>query len=303
LSPNLKTTEMKNLKFENLFMLVLILLVTSCSDNDENSVDDSTKDLTLSLTGLDNLGGDYLYEGWIIVDGTPVSTGTFSVNDNHELSQTSFTMDSAVLDSATNFVLSIEPNPDPSIAPAATKIFIGEFSGANAILTTATVASSFNAISGEFIIAAPTGTGVEEEKYSGIWFLNNATGSAVAGLELPTLEAGWKYEGWVVIEGVPVTTGTFTSIDGADDAGTFSGANPGPAFPGEDFLLNAPSGLTFPTDVRGKIAVISIEPYPDNSEAPFTLKPLAGDIDADAMGVQQIGSNVAASFPQGKVSR
>ena len=55
--------------------------------------------------------------------------------------------------------------------------------------------------------------------------------------------------------------------------------------------------------MRGKIAVISIEPYPDNSEAPFTLKPLAGDIDADAMGVQQIGSNVAASFPQGKVSR
>lgn len=294
---------MKNFKIENLLMLALVLLVASCSDDEGDDIKDLTTNLTLNLTGLDNLGDDYLYEGWVIVNGAPVSTGTFSVNDNHELSQTSFVMNSEVLDSATNFVLSIEPNPDPSPAPADTKLFIGEFNGDTASLTTATVASSFDAISGEFIIAAPTGTGAEEEKFSGIWFLNNSTGSAVAGLDLPALETGWKYEGWVVIDGVPVTTGTFTSVDAADDASPFSGTNPGPSYPGEDFLLIAPSGLSFPTDVRGKIAVISVEPYPDNSEAPFTLKPLAGAIEADAMGVQQIGVNVGPSFPQGTVSR
>ena len=119
---------------------------------------------------------------------------------------------------------------------------------------------------GKYIIAAPTGTGATEEEFSGIWFLDNSSGSAVAGLDLPELTAGWKYEGWVVIDGTPLTTGTFTGCRcAADEGAPFSGTNPGPSYPGEDFLVNAPSGLTFPTDLRGKTVVISIEPVPDNS--------------------------------------
>ena len=37
-------------------------------------------------------------------------------------------------------------------------------------------------------------------------------------------------------------------------------------------LENAPAGLTFPLDLRGKTAVISIEPYPDNSACSFYFK-------------------------------
>ncbi|RKR12978.1 hypothetical protein CLV91_1690 [Maribacter vaceletii] len=293
---------MKNFKLTNVMLLALVVLVSSCSSDD---LDDTPKSsaLTLDINGLDNLGSDYLYEGWIIVNGAPVSTGTFSVDDNHTLSQSSFTLDAEVLESASDFVLTIEPNPDPSDAPADTKIFIGSFDGNSASLTTGTVAPSFDAITGKYIIATPTGTGAEEEKYSGVWFLDNSSGSPVAGLELPALEAGWKYEGWVVIDGVPLSTGTFTSVDTADDASPFSGSNPGPNYPGEDFLVNAPDGVTFPTDVRGKVAVISIEPYPDNSAAPFTLKPLFGMIPTDAMGVQEIGDYVTESFPTGTVSR
>ncbi|WP_298504838.1 anti-sigma factor [uncultured Maribacter sp.] len=294
---------MKKFKLTNLLLIALLAIVSSCSNDDDGEQTPTTKALTLNISGLDNLGSDYLYEGWIIVGGAPVSTGTFSVNDNQELSQSSFTLDADVLASATKFVLSIEPNPDPSPAPADTKIFVGDFNGNSASLTTGTVASSFDAISGKFIIAAPTGTGVEEEKNSGVWFLDNSSGSPVAGLELPALEAGWKYEGWVVIDGVPLSTGTFTSLTGTDEGSPFSGANPGPPFPGEDFLENAPSGLIFPTDVRGKVAVISIEPYPDNSAAPFTLKPLFGMIPADAMGVQEVTDYVTESFPTGSVSR
>ncbi len=293
---------MKNFKLTNLMLLALVVLVSACSSDD---LDDAPKTsaLTLDLNGLEDLGSDYLYEGWIIVDGAPVSTGTFSVDANNNLSQTSFTLDEETLESATDFVLTIEPNPDPSTAPADTKIFIGSFNGDSASLNTSTVASSFDAIDGKFIIAAPTGTGAAEEMYSGIWFLDNSSGSAVAGLQLPTLEAGWKYEGWVVVDGVPLSTGTFSSVEGADDASPFSGSNPGPAYPGEDFLVNAPDGVTFPTDVRGKAAVISIEPYPDNSAAPFTLKPLFGMVPSDAMGVQQITDYVAESFPTGTVTR
>ncbi|MEO9891147.1 anti-sigma factor [Aurantibacter sp.] len=296
---------MINLKFK-IGMLSIFLALTSISCSNDDSEDtpmDTTTNLTLNLSGLEDLGDDYLYEGWVIVDGSPISTGTFSVDANGSLSQTQFEMDNQVLDEATTFVLSIEPNPDPSPTPADTKIFVGNFDGNTANLGTGTVAPSFESLSGKFIIAAPTGTGADNEKYSGVWFLDNSSGSAIAGLDLPELEAGWKYEGWIVVDGVPLTTGTFTSTEGSDEGAPFSGTNPGPMYPGEDFLQNAPDNVVFPTDVRGKIAVISIEPFPDNSPAPFTLKPLAGMVAEDAIGVQEIVSNVTASFPSGFVTR
>ena len=150
-------------------------------------------------------------------------------------------------------------------------------------------------------MATPTSS-VDTDEASGIWFLNNSTGSPQVGLDLPTLQAGWAYEGWAVIEGTPVSTGTFTSPSGADDAAPFSGDGAGPPYPGEDFVRNAPAGLTFPTDLRGGTAVISIEPVPDNSPNPFLLKPLVGPISetADVHSVQQMGQNL--NFPTGTVS-
>lgn len=277
------------------------LIFTSCGDDDDNGP--SVSDLTLSIDGLEDLGADFAYEGWVIVDGAPVSTGTFTVDGNGNLSASTFEVASSDLEAATMFVLSIEPVPDADAAPAATKILAGAFSGSSASLSTSTVGSNFEGSTGSYIVAAPTGTGAMEEEFSGIWFLDNSSGSAVAGLDLPTLEAGWKYEGWVVIDGTPVTTGTFTDVAAADESAPFSGTNGGPSYPGEDFLNNAPSGLTFPTDLRGKTAVISIEPDPDNSAAPFTLKPLAGMIPATLTGVHSIDNNVSGSFPTGSVSR
>ncbi|WP_370478117.1 hypothetical protein [Tamlana flava] len=40
--------------------------------------------------------------------------------------------------------------------------------------------------------------------------------------------------------------------------------------------------MSFPTDLRGATVVISVEPDPDNSPAPFTLKPLAHMVHASA---------------------
>ena len=47
-------------------------------------------------------------------------------------------------------------------------------------------------------------------------------------------------------------------------------------------MINAPSGLTFPTDLSGGIAVISVEPYPDNGDEPYAIKPLVGKIPDNA---------------------
>ena len=68
-----------------------------------------------------------------------------------------------------------------------------------------------------------------------------------------------------------------------------------PPFPGEDFIVNAPDGLTFPTDLRGETIVVSIEPADDDSPAPFAFKPLAAEIpsDLDIPGSVELGAGPA----------
>ncbi|WP_179352424.1 anti-sigma factor [Winogradskyella vidalii] len=263
-----------------LAVLALGIFANSCSNDDDNN-SSVNSNLTLNLDGLEALGDDFVYEGWIIVDGSPVSTGTFSSVDFPQ----TFSVNSEELDMATTFVLSIEPAVDSDPSPAATKILAGDFSGALASVDSNGIVADFSSATGNYILATPTDTDDTNEE-SGVWFLDNSSGIAVAGIDLPTLTEGWKYEGWAVFDGTPISTGTFTEATLADDNATtsvFKGdAGNGPDFPGEDFLQNAPAGLTFPTDLRGATIVISVEPSPDNSPTPFTLKPLAHDVPSDA---------------------
>lgn len=124
---------------------------------------------------------------------------------------------------------------------------------------------------------------------------------------LPTLPTGWVYEGWVVGDAGPISTGTFTEFNAVDSGNPYSGTenNAGPPIPGEDFLLNAPAGETFPLDIRGRTVVISLEPNPDNSPAPFSLKPLVLTVpaaDETAPTTHYFGRNLD-SFPTGTVTR
>lgn len=290
-------------------LLAVTVAFYSCDDDDDN-----TGNLTLDISGLSNLGDGYLYEGWVIVDGSPVSTGTFSVNDEGVLSATSFEMDAAMLAVATTFVLSIEPSPDTDASPSATKILGGDFSGTSAsasIMHAAAFGTGFSGVTGGYILATPTTT-VDTDEASGVWFLDNSSGSPAIGLtNLPDLsnQTGWTYEGWAVIGGTPVSTGTFNTAAGFDDNATttsFKGDDgDGPAFPGEDFIQNAPTGMTFPTDLKGATIVVSIEPVPDNSTSPFVLKPLAGEVPAAlANHTFQTMDNIASStYPSGTVTR
>ncbi|CAM1368834.1 hypothetical protein [Tenacibaculum xiamenense] len=267
------------------FLAIAAVTFTSCSDDDDNNTVPTTRNLTLDISGLENLGSDYKYEGWVIVNDAPVSTGVFTVDDSGNLSQTSFPVESNALASATKFVLSIEPANDPDPAPAATKILAGDFSSNSASVSSTGIVGDFSNSAGKYILATPT-DGDDNNEFSGVWFLDLTSGTPATGLTLPTLSAGWKYEGWAVMNGTPVSTGTFTAVDSADDnatTSTFKGdVNNGPGYPGEDFIQNAPMGLTFPTDLKGSTIVISVEPDPDNSPSPFTLKPLAHMVPSNA---------------------
>ena len=80
-------------------ILALSFFAVSCSSDDDNN-SETTSDLTLNLQGLEALGSDYVYEGWIIVNGQPVSTGTFT---SVVFPQT-FPVDRVQLENATTFV-------------------------------------------------------------------------------------------------------------------------------------------------------------------------------------------------------
>jgi len=258
--------------------------------------------LNVQLTGLENLGASSVYEGWLIVNGAPKSAGRFMVNDQGVMSQNSFAVGSADIASATAYVLTIEPQNDTDPAPTKTHLLAGDFDAARTLATlsvghAAALGTDFTNAAGKFFLATPTNPGTDDQ---GIWWINPSSGSMQAGLSLPTLPAGWVYEGWVVVDGKPTTTGRFTSVTAADGdgAGPAKGAGAAPPFPGQDFINPAKK-------LPGGMAVISIEPEPDNSAAPFLLKPLLTNPISNATGpsnLQTMVNQASKVNPKGTVS-
>jgi hypothetical protein len=289
-----------------IMLLILPLFAVSACKKDDDKMPKG-KMLTINFTNLPILGANEQYEGWIMVNGSPVSTGTFTLNGDAP-SKSSFNVKAEDLNVATDFILSIEPKPDADPAPSAIKIVGGSFNGKSASVNVnhaAALGQNFSTAAGKYIFATPT-TSTMADELSGVWFLDLTSGSPMTGLNLPQLPAGWVYEGWVVINNTPLSTGTFTSVSAMDNSAIYSGSDqPGPPFPGEDFIRNAPSGITFPTNLSGKTVAISIEPSPDNSPMPFAFKPLIATAPANAEDrvTYNLNNQVSTSFPSGTVTR
>jgi len=295
---------------KTIYFLILIIGLTttiSCSD-DDSPVIVAQKTLTLNILNLEDVGDSFVYENWLIVDGSPVAAGTFSVNSEGVLSETKFLIAAKTLDSATEYVLTIEPSPDSDPTPSKVHVLGGDFVSDNAevfVSHSKALGTNFSTAAGNYILATPTDGNSSNNETSGVWWLDNSSGTEEVGLTLPELPEGWEYEGWAVIDGTPVSTGKFTSVSGADSTKDFSGTTSGPQFPGEDFLMNAPEGLTFPLDLSGKTVVISVEPNPDTSPDPSPIKPLIGVVPLNASGhvLYTMDNQDIASEKFGKVCR
>ena len=291
--------------------LFLSLFLAACdSDSSDGQEEDMQRTLRLDFTGLEPLTNGFHYEGWVLSAGAAnVSTGKFNVDDagnlvdlnGNPIASNSFetNVDLSVVPS---MFITIEPDGDTNQTPSTTRILGGEFDNGVATLTvehrTAIDATLFLA-AGTYILSTPT-NGPDTDEDSGVWFINRTAGPRGRGLTLPDLPPGWTYEGWTVVDGIPVTTGTFTEVTGADEAAPYSGPMEGFSFPGEDFLTNAPAGLSFPTFLSGALVVVSVEPSPDSDVAPFTLKLLSGAVPGNAVSETTYNlENNAAAFPTG----
>ena len=247
-----------------------------------------TATLELSFQGLEPLGPDFVYEGWLITSAGPVTSGRFDLTPGQP--QT-FAIDADVAADSTLFVLTIEPRVGDDPAPADTHVVAGALTGGTGTLTSdhpGALGTDFASASGGYILATPTAPMASYRQ--GIWFLD--PGAGAASLTLPTLPAGWVYEGWVVGSDGQVSTGRFVTPAGADSdaAGPAAGPAMSPPFPGQDFI-------TPPRDLVGHAVVISVEPQPDDSPAPFALKPLV-DGSADDVGpgvLQSLAPNASAA--------
>ena len=229
-----------------------------------------------------------VYEGWVVIDGAPVSTGRFNVIDGQLIGDNGeaigggwvLNIDLAAVEVV---VISIEPADDSDPSPSDTKFLAGDVVDGTAELSIAhpaALGTDFSAAAGAYVLATPTDGNRDIDEFSGVWFL--VFPGPTAGLDLPTLPAGWTYEGWTVLDGIALTTGTFLTVTGSDNEAPFSGTVRTPNFPGEDFLQNAVEGLTFPTDIRGSLIVITVEPLAEANVIPFDLTILRGDVPLDA---------------------
>lgn len=157
------------MKILSIFSVILMVAFIGCSEEDELvTMPSTTSQLTLNINGLEDLGSAAVYEGWIIVPapaksnspaaGTPVSTGTFTVNTNGELNQTNFDIDADDLANTTTFILTIEPNPDSDSNPSSVHILAGDFNNDLANISVghgAALGDDFSSSTGEFILATP----------------------------------------------------------------------------------------------------------------------------------------------------
>lgn len=258
---------------------------------------DTEADLTWDLQGLEPLGAGYVYEAWVIIGGEPVSAGRFGVGAGGRPDLDGASLTPAEAAGVEAFVLSIEPAVGDDPAPSATKILGGPFVAGEAVLTIghgAALGDDLSGAAGAFILETPTTGAIADDYGQGIWWLDPAAGPGPA-LVLPALPSGWTYEGWVVTGGAPTSTGRFRQASGTDGDGAGPGAGPdgAPPFPGQDFI--AP-----PLDLVGGAAVISVEPEPDDSPAPFVLKPLVTPVIEDVgPGVLQPMENRSGTSPTG----
>jgi hypothetical protein len=295
------------------WVLILLILVLSwsllgCSTKDR-IVGPAPGKMVLSCQGLEDLGANYVYQGWLVHGDEMLSIGTFTVDAEGALSSSEFEMPEEDLWAAEGLVITIEPADDDDPGPSRTRYLAGDFGVTGAISDDAQLSpehpqalgDDFSKVFGSYVLETPTTVDQIDDYVNGIWFgIPGAPPHWGVLLSLRLLPEGWQYEGWVVRADSAISTGKFRFVSSADSDGAGPAAGPDavPEYPGQDFIDPAMS-------LPGCDVMITIEPEPDNDPKPFTMVVLADSVIVDQgyFHIAGMENRTAETFPAGSASR
>jgi len=268
-------------------LIVLLLLISSCKKNELLPEEDQISAVTISLNGVNDPGSGYWYRAWLVMGSEYQNIGVFSDKDSDPVVLSNAHVNLGYLQKAQGIIITISDTnatvPDFS-APRGPRILGAELTANQSQLSVGNeylLDSKFQFSEGYYSIETPTDS-TQQDGHSGIWFVKHDSTMVNPGLTLPELTGGWKYEGWVVAEGETLSTGAFTSPIGMDESGQYSDSTASAlSYPGEDFLLNSPAGVSFPLDLSGKEVFITLSPpYPSAGNEPYKLKLFTANVPA-----------------------
>lgn len=245
------------------FITFVLITITGC-DYFENSDTLNTSSIEININGLPSIPDSMTYIGWFEKEENGVKTYTkafiIDANSNGAISYKS-EKPFQILQEAQVFNLNIEKESianDSNLVPNSLKLLSGRFSESSTSLTISDQSLDFSKIKAVFNLVTPT-NGPNSDELSGVWFVDSLNTSLQAGLDLPPLYGGWIYEVWIEKGGQFISTGRFADAEARDLYANYGGSLSGFNFPGEDFLINAPAGWTFPLDISGAKVIVSIE--------------------------------------------
>jgi hypothetical protein len=297
-------------------LAVLPLALTGCSDDNDTTGPGGSSILNLSFQRLEPLDEGLNYQVWVVEETATTlrlyPVGIFNVNGAGQLvtpvSGTVITGGfEAPLDAddVWGIGITLETSNVVVSIPSYSFLLGGQMTNRVAQMSTdfpLGIGLDLSQVQGRYVLSTPTDEDGENE-LSGIWFMDPFQGPSAPGLVLPELLDGWDYEGWVEVDGTPLSTGKFFRTDSGDESLLYNGPLPGLPVPGEDFLRNAPTGIEFPLDLSGGKVYITMEPWQQWDVAPgqpFYLRLLEGDIPAGANPNTVYGmTSVASQLPRG----
>lgn len=308
-------------------LLLLVPLLVALGGCELTEVEDGTNvsELQISVSGLRQLPDTLIYATWLtrfdlnkqenvsaLIDPVTVgSDGSFTLSTSKvsfEQIQASIGV-GVTIEKKSRFVFTSEAEEDSLrkiMKPAGRSILQGKFGSNTLDLTVNNVITDFSEVSGMFTLLTPTDGNTDQNETSGIWFADSVdrVNGPLQGINLQDAKTGWSYFAWVETGSAMLKMGGFTSASAADDSSYFSSTvASGLPFPGEDFLLNAPAGVTFPLNLAGAKVIITAQPdY--LSEPTDYIRILEADIPSNAAGRSTVQMDVVyeSSAPKGSAN-
>lgn len=289
---------MNNLRYGFLGLFALMLMFTSC-DDDEGTIASGV--LQLTFNGITQPGEGYLYGVWLKESGLYNPIGDFTINDQGLLTQSIFRIEEGRLAAADGVLITFEAEDGIGSSPGPNRLMAGDFVNKGAVLTAESVDAldiDFELVSGSYILSSPTDT-VQTNEESGIWFYD--TVAMTSTLDFPALDDFWTYEAWMVIDDTTLLSmGTFSDSQ-SPTPNVYGSSLPGYAAPGQDFLMGDP---TLPANLIGKRMFISMEPVPDDDvDRAFGIRPFSNEIKASEDGMPVDLEYVDIGMPRGLATR